>query len=261
MENRMTQAQKTPVLFIGHGSPMNIIDHNKWTDSWKALGKKIGKVDGIVMLSAHWYTDGTFVTEEHNPKMIYDMYGFPAEIYEYVYPAINAEPIRDLTLESLEDLGEPNHQWGYDHGNYGVLCHLFPEANIPVLQVSINRNESSEYHYNLGRKLEQLREKNILIIGSGNIVHNLRKIGQSQPTSWVKDFDKAVSEKTQKRDIDGILALEANHPDFKLAAPTPDHFYPFLSALGATNDDDQLTIINQDITLETLTMTSYIWGL
>lgn len=257
----MTQAQKTPVLFIGHGSPMNIIDRNQWTDNWEQLGKKIGKVDGIVMLSAHWYTDGTFVTEEHNPKMIYDMYGFPAEIYDYVYPAINAEPIRDLTLNSLEHLGELNHQWGYDHGNYGVLCHMFPDATIPVLQVSINRNETSEYHYALGQKLAVLREKNILIIGSGNIVHNLHRIRQPQATPWAQNFDQEVSHKVQMRDISGLLALESAHPDFKLAAPTPDHFYPFLSALGATSDDDSLCIMNQDIALETLTMTSYIWGL
>ena len=228
----MTQQKKTPVLFIGHGSPMNIIDHNKWTDSWRKLGEQIGKVDGIVMLSAHWYTDGTFVTEEHNPKMIYDMYGFPAEIYEYVYPAINAEPIRNLTLESLETVGELNHEWGYDHGTYGVLCHLFPKADIPVLQVSINRNGDSRYHYE----------------------------DQPQSTPWAKDFDQTVADLTAARDIEGIIALEQNHPNFKLAAPSPDHYYPFLSALGATDDSDNLKVINQDIAKESLTMTSYIWG-
>lgn len=256
----MTQQKKTPVLFIGHGSPMNIIDHNKWTDSWSKLGEQIGKVDGIVMLSAHWYTDGTFVTEEHNPKMIYDMYGFPAEIYEYVYPAINAEPIRNLTLESLETVGELNHEWGYDHGTYGVLCHLFPKADIPVLQVSINRNGDSRYHYKVGKNLKELREKNILIIGSGNIVHNLRLLDQPQSTPWAKDFDQTVADLTAARDIEGIIALEQNHPNFKLAAPSPDHYYPFLSALGATDDSDNLKVINQDIAKESLTMTSYIWG-
>ena len=256
----MTQQKRMPVLFIGHGSPMNIIEKNQWTESWRVLGEKIGKVDGIVMLSAHWYTDGTFVTEEPQPKMIYDMYGFPAEIYEYVYPAINAEPIRDLTLESLDNIGELNHEWGYDHGNYGVLSHLFPDANIPVLQVSINRNESSQYHYEIGQKLKQLRDQNILIVASGNIVHNLRRIMQPQATPWAKNFDHDVAELTKARDIAGLIALETTHPDFKLAAPTPDHFYPFLSALGATDENDNLTIMNQDVTLETLTMTSYIWG-
>lgn len=256
----MTKHRKTPVLFIGHGSPMNIIEKNKWTESWRALGESIGQVDGIVMLSAHWYTEGTFITEEHEPKMIYDMYGFPAEIYEYVYPAINRMKERDLTHHSLGHLAMLNHEWGYDHGNYGVLCHLFPEADIPVLQVSINKNESSAYHYSIGEKLKALREKNILIVGSGNIVHNLRRVGQKQDSPWVTEFDDHVMQLVQNRKIEEILQLEKSHPNFKLAAPTPDHFYPFLSALGATDDNDSLCIMNQDVALETLTMTSYIWG-
>ncbi|WHR55335.1 class III extradiol ring-cleavage dioxygenase [Wohlfahrtiimonas chitiniclastica] len=248
----------TPVLFIGHGSPMNIIENNAWTRNWRALGETLTDIAGVVMLSAHWYTEGTKVTKEPQPKMIYDMRGFPKEIYDYIYPAVNDLNIRDATANVLP-MAQLSDQWGYDHGNYGVLCHLLPQADIPVLQVSIDAHQKSAAHYALGERLKALRSQKILIIGSGNIVHNLYKIGQVQSRSWVKDFDDQVVELTKQHDIGGILALEATHPDFHLAAPTPDHFYPFLSALGATDATDDLEIFNQDIALETLTMTSFVW--
>ncbi|WP_255375202.1 class III extradiol ring-cleavage dioxygenase [Wohlfahrtiimonas sp. G9077] len=191
--------------------------------------------------------------------MIYDYWSFFLwSIYEYIYPAVNDLNIRDATANVLP-MAQLSDQWGYDHGNYGVLCHLLPKADIPVLQVSIDAHQKSRAHYEIGQRLKNLRDEKILIIGSGNIVHNLYQIGQVQSRPWVQNFDEQVVKLTKQHDIEGILNLENTHPDFHLAAPTPDHFYPFLSALGATDVTDELEVFNQDITLETLTMTSFVW--
>lgn len=253
--------RRTPVLFIGHGTPMNTLEDNVWTRKWRELGELLDGVEAIVMLSAHWYTQGTLITKELEPKMIYDMYGFPDELYAVDYPAKNPEIPRDLTFKSIADLARLNDEWGYDHGNYSVLYQMFPKANIPLHQVSINADQRSQYHFDLGKRLKLLREKNVLIIGSGNIVHNLRKMSMSQEYPWAKRFDDAVVNGVKSRNYSELIALEAEHPDFKEAAPTPDHYYPFLTALGASEEGESVTIFNRDITAGSLSMTSYAWGL
>ncbi len=257
----MKRERRAPVLFIGHGTPMNTIEDNRWTEEWRELGELLVGIEGIIMLSAHWYTHGTLITEKAHPEMIYDMYGFPEELYNVNYPAKNPAHIRDITLKSLASYAHLNSEWGYDHGNYSVLYQMFPKADIPLHQVSINADKTSQYHFDLGRALQPLRERNLLIIGSGNIVHNLRKISAEREYPWAKRFDDLVVNRVKSRAYKEIIALEVEEPDFKEAAPTPDHYYPFIAALGASDEKESVTIFNREITAGSLSMTSYAWGL
>lgn len=254
---------KSPIIFLGHGSPMNILEDNNWTKEWKDLGQSLKNIRGILMVSAHWYTEKTYLTKEEFPKMIYDMYGFPDELYEFVYPAKNQLDIRDEIKDQLEGLGDLNDQWGYDHGGYSVLHHLFPEADLPVLQLSINGREDGLYHYKLGQALKDLRNRGILIIGSGNIVHNLRILDpRIKYYDWAKEFDDLVLKLVEAEEFLELAEIEEKEERlFALAAPTPDHFYPFLVALGGVEKGESLKVINKDLMAGSLSMTSYIWGL
>lgn len=252
--------KRMPVLFLGHGSPMNLIEENKWTWNWYKLGSEIPKPKAILMISAHWYTRGLFVTEQEEPPTIHDMYGFPEEIYRIEYKAKNDLGFRDRVVEILDGDASLNDDWGYDHGNYSLLHYMYPDADIPVLQLSINGLEDSAYHYNIGKKLERLRDEGFLIIGSGNIVHNLGNMRmEERPYSWALDFDERLKLLVANKDYEDILALEEDDEDFKKAVPTPDHYYPFIVALGATSEDDDVEILNDDIFAKSLSMTSFIW--
>ena len=251
---------RMPVLFIGHGSPMNLIEENKWTKNWEQLGKEIERPKGIIMLSAHWYTEGLFITEQEKPKTIYDMYGFPEEIYEIDYKAINKKEIRDRVVEILQPDGVLNGDWGYDHGCYSVLHFMYPKRDIPLLQVSINALGKSNYHYELGKKLKELREEGFLIIGSGNIVHNLYKMGfNGEAFGWAIESDEKINNLVKEKKHEEIIDFEETDKNFKLIAPRPDHYYPFIAVLGATDEKDEVVIFNDDITGMSLSMTSYIW--
>lgn len=251
---------RMPVLFLGHGSPMNLIKENRWTWNWYRFGKVLPKPKGIIMISAHWYTRGLFITEQESPPTIHDMYGFPREIYEIKYKAKNDLSQRDRVKEVLDDLAEINSDWGYDHGNYSLLHYMYPERDIPVLQVSVNGLENADYHYNIGKRLKELRDEGFLIIGSGNIVHNLgeMKVDES-PYKWALDFDEKIKLLVGSKNFDEILKLEGKDKNYSKAAPTPDHFYPFIVALGAVDENDRVKIINDDITNKSLSMTSFIW--
>ncbi len=251
---------RMPVIFVGHGSPMNLIEENRWTWNWYRTGKEIEKPKGIIMLSAHWYTRGLLITEEENPKTIYDMYGFPEELYEIVYDAKNKLEYRDKVYELLKPDGDLNRDWGYDHGAYSVLHYMYPDRDIPVLQISINGLEKSKYQFEIGQKLKELREEGFLIIGSGNIVHNLRMMRRDvTPYEWAVEFEEKIKFLVKEKKFDEILELENTDENFKLAVPTPDHYYPFIMALGAVDESDELTIFNDEITGKSLSMTSFIW--
>lgn len=251
---------RMPIIFVGHGSPMNLIEESRWTWNWYRTGREIKKPKGIIMLSAHWYTRGLFVTEQKNPPTIYDMYGFPKEIYDITYDAVNKIEYRDRVKEILQPESELNDDWGYDHGNYSVLHYMYPDRDIPLLQVSINGLEKSKYHYEIGEKLKKLREEGFLIIGSGNIVHNLRQMRmKEEPFDWAVDFDEKVNLLVKENKYEEIIALEEEDKNFKLIAPTPDHYYPFIAALGAVDKEDKVTIFNDEIVGKSLSMTSYLW--
>lgn len=254
--------EKMPVLFLGHGNPMNAIVDNEFTEGWRNIGKTLPEPVAILCISAHWETSGTFITAMKAPKTIHDFGGFPEELYEVQYPAPGspelAEKLKNQIGEARVGLDE---KWGLDHGCWSVMRHLYPDAGIPVMQLSLNYNMSARQHYELGRELQAFRKKGILIVGSGNMVHNLRMV------AWNKlnenyGFDWAIEagEKMKKYILEGdhmqLINYENQGRAFDLAIPTPDHYLPLLYALALKDGDEKVTIFNDKPVGGSLTMTS-----
>lgn len=254
MKNRM------PVLFIGHGSPMNAIEDNKFSRSWTVLGKTLGKPKAILSVSAHWFTRGTKVNDSPTPAMIYDMYGFPDELYALKYPAPGSPELAYRARNLIGDFVTIDNNWGIDHGSWSVLHRMFPEADIPVVQLSVNALLSPAEHYQIGQKLRALRNEGVLILGSGNVVHNLSRVdwrmNDGQP--WAQEFDqyihRAVTSGRHQDVIDYASVGESAH----LSVPSIDHYAPLLYVLGASDADDEVRVINADCTLGSMSMTSYV---
>ncbi|HEY4646851.1 MAG TPA: 4,5-DOPA dioxygenase extradiol [Steroidobacteraceae bacterium] len=228
---------RTPTIFFGHGSPLNALQLNEWTRGWAALGQALPKPRAVVSVSAHWYGAGTAVTAMAAPATIHDFGGFPRELYEVSYPArgdpVLAERIAMMLRPTVVQL---DHEWGLDHGTWCVLRHVFPQADVPVIQLSIDARQPPAFHYELGRRLAPLREDGILVIGSGNIVHNLRLYAwrryDAEPLDWALRFDQEVRRLLANGADAGLIDYGAISPDAALAVPTPDHYLPFLYVLG-----------------------------
>lgn len=250
--------QKMPVLFIGHGSPMNAIENNIWTKQWKRVAKQIPKPKAILCISAHWIKEKTSLTTNKDPKTIHDFYGFPQQLYKVVYPAPTALALaKEIQKKNKRILSDT--KWGLDHGTWSVLMHMYPKADIPVLQLSLEHSLSEKNAYSLGKELSYLREKEILILGSGNLVHNLVLMRPSaQAYSWAKEFDAFVEENLKQRN-DKALIEYAKHPLAKQAHPSSEHFLPLLYCLGAT-ENQAGKCFNEEITLSSISMRSCIWG-
>ena len=257
--------EKMPVIFVGHGDPMIALKINEMTETLKKIGKdiieKYGEPKAILCISAHWYTKDTFIQSSEIPNQIYDMFGFPNELYEVKYPVKGSE---ELTKEVEKILGNEvkiNDDWGIDHGTWTVFVHMFPEAKIPVVQLSLNANLNTEKTYKLGEKLAKLREKGYLIVGSGNIVHNLRKIEWDNPkgSQEADKFDRYILDNISKREDEKVIKYE-EHEYSNYAVPTPDHFMPILYILGASQGEKPY-IFNEMRELGSLSMTSYAFGL
>lgn len=252
---------KMPAMFIGHGSPMNTLERNGFTGAWEALGKRLPESRAIVVVSAHWFFGATAVTAMAKPRTIHDFYGFPQELFDFDYPAVGAPEVAQELAEAVKPTwcGLDHDQWGLDHGAWSVLAHLRPAADIPVLQLSINALKPFEYHLDLGAKLAPLRDRGILILGSGNVVHNLRAVDWSRPDAgfdWTKRFDDAVA-KQLVEDPGDILSLTA-HPDYALAVPTPDHFIPLLYIAGlAAASGERLSSLVRGYAMGSLSMSCY----
>jgi 4,5-DOPA dioxygenase extradiol len=246
-----SQSRKLPVLFTSHGNPMDIPMSKEERPFWNTLfelGKDLQKnydVKAVLVVSAHWCTKGTYVNIASDQKQIYDYYGFPKEYYEVKYQAKGAPEIAH-EVKKIVPAVEETTDWGLDHGAWPMLMHLFPNANIPVFQMSIDYHAKPAYHYELGKQLKSLREKGVLIIGSGSLIHNLKLAGQKfmnhdmTPYGWEPEYDAWIKKQIDERKVDNIINYEVSHQLGKLAAPTPDHFVPVLYSLGLMDPKDEI---------------------
>ena len=253
-----------PAGFIGHGSPMNTLEHNRFTAAWRAFGGCVPTPRALLVVSAHWYTNATAVTAMASPRVIHDFYGFPQELFDFDYPAPGHPEVAELVAETVKPrwVGLDLDSWGLDHGTWSVLAHMFPDVDVPVVQLSINALQPLDYHLDLGARLAPLRSQGVLIVGSGNVVHNLRRIDWSSPdgaSDWNRRFDDAAA--TQLRENPGDILKLTEHADFDLAVPTPDHFIPmlYLAALSAAADDRPEPFV-EGPAFGSISMTSYALG-
>ena len=253
---------KMPVVFIGHGSPMNAIEDNSFTRNWIEIAKKIPKPTAIISISAHWFTKGTKIMKEEAPKTIYDMYGFPKELYEIVYHSPGAPKIAMLCKDLISTPSEFDQSWGIDHGTWSVLVHMYPDMDIPVFQISIDSTAPPEVLYQIGRELRTLREQGILLFGTGNIVHNLGVLDFSKEDSgydWAYQFDDYIKENIENKNHQNVINYKDLGNTARLAVPIPDHFNPILYLLGATYEDDKISVYNDSCVMGSLSMTSYLF--
>ena len=257
-----------PAVFVGHGSPMNTLELNAHTEQWRHLGDRIrtshGRPRAILSISAHWFINAAAVTAMERPRVIHDFYGFPPELFAFDYPAAGspelATEVRDLAAPTW--IGLDHDSWGIDHGTWSVLAHLFPDADVPVVQLALDAGKSYADHLRLGSQLAPLRESGVLVLASGNVVHNLRRVDFARlgyGFDWAHRFDDAVA--AHMADDPGRVVSVAEHPDHALAVPTPDHFLPVLYAAGiAAATGEPVTPFDVGCTMASLSMTSYIVG-
>lgn len=253
---------KMPMLFVGHGSPMNAIEDNRYTRGWKEIAEQIPKPESIISISAHWYTKGTKIMNEENPKTIHDMYGFPKELYEILYKVQGNRELAGKVKNLISKQSAFDNSWGIDHGTWSVLVHMYPERNIPVFQISIDASAPPEVHYQIGKELKSLRNQGVLLFGSGNIVHNLGLIDwgiEDKGFEWAYQFDDYIKESIINRNHETVINYLHLEKTAKLAVPTPEHFYPILYILGASDEEDKISVYNDSCVLGSLSMTSYLF--
>ncbi len=270
----LKKSPRLPVLFVGHGSPMNAIGDNEYTRSWQALGAEFGarypKPQLILCISAHWITRGWYLTGMDKPPTIHDFGGFPQELFDQQYPAPGApaaaaEIGRDLrSPDANQPVGLDTHEWGFDHGTWSVLKPMFPQADIPVIQLSMDYHRPPAEHYALGRQLRALRERGVLIVGSGNIVHNLRatqrQAASNQAYDWAIEFDRLVAGQLQSGNLDALDGFQKSGELARLAHPTHDHYLPLLHAAGAADGKEPVRFFNGNFQAASISMRSVVWG-
>ncbi len=255
--------ERMPVLFLGHGSPMNAIEENDFVRGFRDTGKSLPKPKAILCVSAHWETQGTYVTAMEQPKTIHDFGGFPRELYEVQYPAPGSPELALETkgLVTQTEVGL-DQKWGLDHGCWSVVKHLYPEADIPVIQLSLDYSKGPQYHYDLARQISSLREKGVLIVGSGNMVHNLRMVAWDRMNDDDFGYDWALEARSKMNDfiLNGdhrqLIDYKAQGRAFDLAIPTPEHYLPLLYTLALKNDKEDISLFNDKAVAGSLTMTS-----
>lgn len=256
--------ERMPALFVGHGSPTNALEHNRYTEAWAAVGGCVPRPSAILAISAHWYVHLSAVTAMEVPPVIHDFYGFGEDLFAFDYPAPGSPELAEQVVELTRPghVGLDRDSWGLDHGTWSVLAHMFPDADVPVVQLSVHALEGVEYHVELGRRLAPLRDQGVLIVGSGNVVHNLRVMDPrlaDDGTDWNRRFDIAVCELLTERP--GDIAELTRHPDWHLAAPTPEHFLPLAYLAGLADvSGDPLTQFVGGYQYGSLSMAAYELG-
>ncbi|MBX2971785.1 MAG: 4,5-DOPA dioxygenase extradiol [Flavobacteriales bacterium] len=249
-----------PVLFLGHGSPMNAIEDNPFTQGWQRMGKDLPHPNAILCISAHWETRGTYVTGMDRPRTIHDFGGFPQALFDVQYPAPGSPELARLSQEAMTTAHVGiDHAWGLDHGAWSVIIHLFPKADIPVVQLSLDRNLKPEQHYALARELSSLRKKGILIIGSGNMVHNLGVIDWHNPDGgfdWALEAGTRMKQLITSGDHSALVNYAANGKAFQLSIPTPEHYLPLLYTLALKQDKEPVSLFNDRLVMGSIAMTS-----
>jgi len=261
--NSFAPSKKMPVLFLGHGSPMNAIEENEFVTGFRSLAQTLPKPNAVLCVSAHWFTKGTKVTAMHMPRTIHDFGGFPKELFAVQYPAKGSPELAKITEEILRPTHvELDEKWGLDHGAWSVIKHLYPDANIPVIQLSIDYTKPASYHFALAQQLQSLRHKGVLIVGSGNIVHNLGLVDFAHMHKDNYGFDWAIEsrEKINSWLLDGnfdpIIHYAKQGAAINLAIPTPEHFLPLIYALGLKEKSETLSLFNDKLLAGSLSMTS-----
>jgi 4,5-DOPA dioxygenase extradiol len=256
-------ANRLPAIFFGHGSPMNTLDDNRYTQAWVRLGEMADKPKAILAISAHWYTRGTAVTAMERPKTIHDFYGFPQELFDVEYPAPGdpalAKRVRNLLAPMNVGLDQ---SWGLDHGTWSVLKHAFPKADVPVVQLSIDATQPAAFHYELGSRLAPLRDEGVLIAGSGNVVHNLRAMGRNggPPYDWAVRFNDYVRNALAAQQYGRLVAYEGAGEDARLSVPTPEHYLPLLYVLGAQRPGETAAVAIDGLEIRSISMLSVTVG-
>jgi 4,5-DOPA dioxygenase extradiol len=254
-----------PAAFIGHGNPMNALELNRYTGAWRAFGRAVPRPRALLVVSAHWYINATAVTAMPRPRTIHDFYGFPPELFGVEYPAPGLPELYDEIKDAVHPtwVGPDLDSWGIDHGTWSVLVHAFPDASIPVVQLSINADKPLDYHLELGRKLAPLRESGVLVIASGNVVHNLRAVNWALADDgfeWAQRFDEDAKAQMLS-DPTAVARLDA-HRDYRAAVPTPDHFIPLLYLAGlAGTATEGVDVLVDGYAYGSLSMTAYTLGL
>lgn len=257
-----------PVIFVGHGTPMNAIEDNEFSCKWHELGASIPHPQAILCVSAHWETRGTYITAMQSPKTIHDFYGFPRELFAQQYPAKGLPELAgDLANNSLPFSIETDYEWGLDHGSWSVLKHFYPKAEIPVLQLSIDYTKPLRYHVELAKELNFLRRKGVLIVGSGNMIHNLRMVTPKNGDfnieygyDWAIELNEKFKSRIYDRDINSLTNYKSLDSAVNLAIPSLEHYIPLLYTLALQDKDDQITVFNDKIVAGSLSMTSIIIG-
>ena len=235
-----------PAVFFGHGNPLNALRRNGWTDGWSALGASLPRPRAVLCVSAHWYLPATLVSAQDRPRTIHDFGGFPRELYQVQYPAPGspelARRVQELLAPASVGLDET---WGLDHGTWSVLCHVFPDADVPVVQLSIDETQPADFHYELAKRLAPLRDEGVLVAGSGNLVHNLHAYAwgghPGEPLDWAARFDALARELLLAGDHAPLVGYESLGRDALLSAPTPDHYLPLLYVIATRRDGDEIS--------------------
>lgn len=253
-----------PLLFVGHGNPMHAVSENNFTKQWRALGELLPRPKAIVSISAHWETNGTFVTAMEKPGTIHDFYGFPQELFEVQYdPDGNPEFAKEISERLGRDFVKLDQSWGLDHGTWAVLKHIYPNADIPVLQISLDKRKNAAEHFELAKNLRFLREtEDILVIGSGNIVHNLRLINfrQKSGDDWAISANETLKKLVLNNENKSLIEFENLDDDVRQGIPTSEHYLPLIYFLAMKEKDERLEVFNDEVELGSISMTSFKVG-